>query len=131
MTGVFYKPGSWNVHCDVCGFKFKSDQIKKRWDGLMVCGKDWEHDHPQKFLRVREDKQSVPFVREQNDDTFLTVCYLWDRSSYADLASADCAVVGNTTLTAQYLYQLKYGMSLNTPPPIVYTFDGWFVPQYA
>lgn len=107
MTGVFYKKGSWNVHCDVCGFKFKSDEIRKRWDGLMVCDADFEHDHPQKFLRVKEDKQTVPFVREQADDTFLNICYLWELSAYADLASADCAKADNTTYTYLFLNSTK------------------------
>ena len=98
MTGVFYKPGSWNVHCDVCGFKFKSDQVMKRWDGLMVCENDFEHDHPQKFLRVREDRQSVPFVRKQADDTFIAdTCDFWGASPMADYAVADCAYVGGNT----------------------------------
>lgn len=107
MTGVYYKKGSWNVHCDVCGFKFKSDEIRKRWDGLMVCDSDFEVDHPQKFLRVKEDKQTVPFVRKQADDTYRTVCYLWEVSSYADLASADCATVDNLTFSYSFLYSLK------------------------
>lgn len=73
----------------------------------MVCKDDWEIDHPQKFLRVREDRQTVPFVRKQNDDTFLNVCYLWMLSGYADLATADCAKADNTAFTYTYLYNLK------------------------
>lgn len=130
MTGVFYKPGSWNVHCDVCGFKFKSDQVRRRWDGLMVCENDFEHDHPQKFLRVHEDKQSVPFVRKQNDDTFRTVCYLWDRGPYADLATADCAVVDNLVFDYVSLYFFKYGSYPSYSSP-TYQFDGWYLTQYA
>lgn len=108
MTGVFYKPGSWNVHCDVCGFKFKSDQIKKRWDGLMVCENDYEHDHPQKYLRVHEDKQSVPFVRKQNDDTFVAQqCDVWSSSPMADFGVADCAYVGGNT-SIPFLIDLYY-----------------------
>lgn len=111
MTSWHYKPGSWNVHCDVCGFKFKSDEIKKRWDGLMVCSADFEHDHPQKFLRVREDKQTVPFVRKQSDDTFQSVCYIWDSSAYAGLAAADCAAADNTTFQYQFLFDTKNARS--------------------
>ena len=110
-SGPNFSPGKWWVHCDVCGFKFKSDQIKKRWDGLMVCSDDFEHDHPQKFLRVKEDRQTVPFVRKQSDDTFKTVCYLWDSSGYADLAAADCAVVENTTYSYTFLFDTKNAAS--------------------
>lgn len=103
----WYKKGSWNVHCDVCGFKFKSDEVRKRWDGLMVCDADFELDHPQKFLRVREDKQTVPFVRKLSDNTFRQICYLWATSGYADLAEADCAKASNNSLSYSYLYNLK------------------------
>ena len=37
-----YEHGGWNVICDVCGFKFKNVDIKKRWDGLYVCKEDYE-----------------------------------------------------------------------------------------
>jgi hypothetical protein len=55
--------GNWNVLCDSCGRKFKADQVKQRWDGLMVCPEDWEHRHPQDLLRVQKEKISVPFSR--------------------------------------------------------------------
>lgn len=108
---LYYKPGRWNVHCDVCGFKFKSDEVTKRWDGLYVCKEDYEIDHPQKYLRVAEDRQTVPYVRKQNDDTFRNVCFLWNNSSYADLATADCAKADNTTFTYNYLLNLKNEVS--------------------
>jgi hypothetical protein len=115
----------------------------------MVCGNDWEHDHPQKFLRVREDKQSVPFVREQNDDVFLQTCSVWTCSPMADYATADCALTtGNTSI--EFLRDLYYpsttavaeiaisgyaicegDSAAPTGPTPTYTFDGWFVPQYA
>lgn len=107
MTTWHYLPGAWNVHCDVCGFKFKSTEIQKRWDGLMVCKDDFELDHPQKYLRVKEDRQTVPFVRHQSDDNFLNVCYIWGQSGYAGLSEADCWIVENTTFTYQFLFNLK------------------------
>ena len=63
------KLGDWNVACDVCGLKYKASQIKKRWDGLMVCSKDYEQRHPSDFLRIKTEKISVPFVRP--DSTIL------------------------------------------------------------
>jgi hypothetical protein len=102
-----YKSGQWNAICDVCGFEFKSSEMRKRWDGLMVCDADFEHDHPQKYLRVREDTISVPWVRSEPEDDFVNVCYIYERSAYADLASADCATADNTTYPYLFLYQLK------------------------
>lgn len=105
---TYYKPGQWNVNCDVCGFKFKSDEIKKRWDGLMVCPADYEADHPQKYLRVHEDKISVPYVRKMSDDTFIAVCTAWTQLAYADVGTADCAQADN----ARYPYQITMTGSL-------------------
>lgn len=103
-----YKAGQWNALCDVCGFKFKSSELKKRWDGLMVCHDDFEQDHPQKFLRVQEDRQSVPWARPRNEnDILVTVCYIYNQSGYAGLATAGCAKAGN----AQYPYQFLLGLS--------------------
>lgn len=99
-------PGEWNVCCDVCGFRFKASQIRKRWDGLMVCSKDFEYDHPQKYLRVPEETQTVPFVREENDSQPY-VCYLWGVSGYAGLAEAGCAKANNTQFTYTFLNNLK------------------------
>lgn len=101
-----YKPGTWNAYCDVCGFEFKSDQLQKRWDGLMVCSSDFELDHPQKYLRVNQENTSVPWARDMQDE-FLTVCFLYERSAYSDLASADCATADNTTYPYLFLYNLK------------------------
>ena len=55
--------GQWNVICDVCGFKFKSNDIYERWDGLRVCRDDWEVRHPMDFQRGFKDDQSVPYTR--------------------------------------------------------------------
>ncbi len=106
-----YKAGSWNAICDVCGFKFKSDEIKKRWDGLMVCSKDFEHDHPQKYLKIREDKTSTDWVRNRPADVFIeTSCDPWSRSPRADYGTADCATVG-TYYELNYLFELFGGQT--------------------
>jgi hypothetical protein len=103
-----YVPGQWNVHCDVCGFKFKSGQIRKRWDGLMVCSADWETDHPQKYIKVNETSQIVPYVRKESSDyQFINVCTLYGISGYAGLATAGCAQAGNNTFSYTFLLDLK------------------------
>lgn len=75
---TYYKKGCWNVICDSCGFQFKSDEVKKRWDGLIVCKDDFETDHPQKFVRARVDKQAVPFTRPEPEPVFISVTYADD-----------------------------------------------------
>ena len=64
--------GDYNVICDVCGFKFKASQLRKRWDGYMVCDKDFEQRHPQDLIKIRPEKQTVPWARPQPTDTFIT-----------------------------------------------------------
>jgi hypothetical protein len=71
-----YKPGTWNALCDVCGFKLKSDQLSRRWDGLMVCSDDLESRHPQDLIRVPRENVSVPWARPEPPDTFVTVTYI-------------------------------------------------------
>jgi hypothetical protein len=105
-----YVPGAWNVVCDSCGFEKKNYQVRKRWDGLIVCSDTcYEPDHPQKYLRINEDTSTVPFVRPKADPTYTHVCYLYERSSYADLATADCARADNIDYTYAFLLQLKNG----------------------
>jgi hypothetical protein len=68
-------PGEWKVVCDVCGFQFPSGEVKKRWDNLIVCKKDWEMRHPQDFLRQRPENTTPAFVRSPPADVFVSVTY--------------------------------------------------------
>lgn len=63
----------WNVICDVCGWKYKNHELRKRWDGAMVCKKDWEPRHPQDLIKIPKDDQSVPYARPEASDQFVTV----------------------------------------------------------
>lgn len=76
-NGVRFVAGEWNAICDVCAQKYKSGEMKKRWDGLMVCPNDWEPRHPQDFLRAVPDRQAVPWSRPETPDVFVPT--LWDR----------------------------------------------------
>jgi hypothetical protein len=63
---------SYNVICDVCGFKFKNNQLRKRWDGLYVCKDDWEARHPLDFYRPRNDHHKLPYIRPDSSRTETT-----------------------------------------------------------
>jgi len=93
-----FKPGQWNVICDVCGFKFKSGEVKTRWDGLIVCKDDFEQRHPMDFMRVTDRTTTVPFTRTEQEDIYIEVvtaaCNLTTKQPKADQAVADCATVG-------------------------------------
>lgn len=104
-----YFPGKWRAICDVCGFEFYNDELRKRWDGFMVCDADFEHDHPQKHLRVYGDKISVDWVRSEPEDTFTYICYIYASQSYADIAEADCARADIQNITYAQAVALKAG----------------------
>ena len=81
-----YKKGSWKCVCDVCGFEFLSQQLKKRWDGLMVCRDDWETRHPQDFVRPVKESQ-VLWTRVELADVFIDVPYVGDGYAMEDYLS--------------------------------------------
>jgi hypothetical protein len=63
--------GGWLTICDACGRKFKESELRKRWDGLMVCRNDWEVRQPQDYVRGVADIQAPPYVRPEQKDRFL------------------------------------------------------------
>lgn len=60
----------WRI-CDRCGFKTRSSQTFRTWDGLFVCYADWETRHPQDFVRGRKDNQNVPDARPEAVDNII------------------------------------------------------------
>lgn len=102
MKRTWFTSGDWNAICDVCGSKFKASELIQRWDGLMVCQKDWEMRHPQELVRPIPDQQKLPWTRPESTDQFINVtfantgtCSPTGVLCQADYASADCAIVGN------------------------------------
>ncbi len=93
----YLKLGSWDAICDVCGFKYKADQLKLRWDGLMVCPHDWEYRHPQDFVRGVQDNTSTPWSRPGSTDVFVSGYSCNSRTSIPGYATPGCAIPSNTT----------------------------------
>lgn len=104
-----WKPGRWSAICDVCGFKYHSDRLTKRWDGLMVCHKDNETRHPADLLRVTPDNPNPPWTRPETPDTFVSYCSIESVSAYADLGTADCMQADNHQFTYAFLIGLNDG----------------------
>ena len=69
----YYKHGDPNAICERCGHKYKRSQLRKTWDGLDVCPYDFEHRHPQDFLRAKEDRQAIEDPSPESPDSFLNV----------------------------------------------------------
>lgn len=72
----YFKSGSWNVICDVCGRKYKNTDVKKRWDGLIVCNKDYELRHIADFIRSNPERNNVKDPRPEQADVFVDVTYI-------------------------------------------------------
>lgn len=73
--GMHFKSGTWNVTCDVCGREYKSDEVQKRWDGLIVCKTDWEARHISDFIRTPPEAPPIPFTRPEPPDGFIPQDY--------------------------------------------------------
>ena len=76
MKKNHYIPHEWNVVCDICSKKIKASESRLRWDGFIVCSKDFETRHPQDFIQTRQDKMTVPFSRPRAQDVFVDVPYI-------------------------------------------------------
>jgi hypothetical protein len=92
----YYVPGLFNIYCMSCGRKYKSNEIRKRWDGLLVCEEDWEMRHPQDFVRgVQEKSNILPFAFDTDGSEKITgVCTLWNSVGLSGVGVAGCAVAG-------------------------------------
>lgn len=89
-------PGNYKVTCQVCGFWYPSSEIQKRWDGVLVCPKDYETRHPQTLIKVRGERAFPSFVsKDASPDPEAFYCDLWTASAYAGYATAGCAMAGN------------------------------------
>lgn len=63
--------GGHNATCDVCGFKFKGKELRKRWDNLMCCPADYETRQPQDLIKGIIDRQTPPYIRDQINPVYI------------------------------------------------------------
>lgn len=67
----YLKLGDHNAICDSCGFKFKASELRRRWDGYMVCSTDFEQRHPQDLIRAVPERPAVAWSRPEPPDEFI------------------------------------------------------------
>lgn len=100
MKFTWWRSGSWNTICDVCGFKFKAEHLKQRWDGLIVCPEDFEVRHPQELIRPIQDQAKLPWTRPEATDVFINPsglapgCTIIGSQAVPGLAIPGCFVPG-------------------------------------
>lgn len=78
----YLKKGSWNVICQQCGWKYKAEELRKQWDGLMVCGPCFEKRNPQDFVRGVPDAHALPYTRPEGTDIFIDTSERPDPNDY-------------------------------------------------
>lgn len=76
MSERGYIAGQWNAICDVCGFRFKSSKLQKRWDGLMTCSECWEQRHIIDFTKAPPPEQAPTWTRPEGADQEIEINYV-------------------------------------------------------
>jgi hypothetical protein len=65
--------GDAKAVCDVCGFDMHQSDLRKRWDGAMVCRADFETRHPQDSLKAVPERNTIKDARPAPAYRFLAV----------------------------------------------------------
>lgn len=100
MKNTWWKSGSWNTICDICGFKFKSEELRYTGDvgsraGYMACKSCYDPPHPQEFIRPIQDQNRLPWTRPEATDTFVSgQCTGLSRQAIPGLGTPGCAIPG-------------------------------------
>ena len=75
MTHTHYKKGDWNASCDRCGFDFKASELRREWQGLMVCKDCWEPRHPADTFRMPRVERPVAWTRPPKGEYINDLAY--------------------------------------------------------
>jgi hypothetical protein len=95
------KSREYNGICDICGFKKKNYELRKRWDGYWVCNEDWESRHILDFYRTKNDTHTLPITRS---DPVITTQYEYRRNNAIqteDFTATSNWTVNQGTVTTQ------------------------------
>lgn len=66
----YYKPGSFYRICDMSGFKTRSENTRKEWQGLIVRSTFYEPRQQQDLVTGVRDDQTVPDARPRQKNVF-------------------------------------------------------------
>lgn len=95
----YWKSGTWNATCAVCGFEFKSDQLQQDWRGLYVCSKDFEPRHILDFFENPPPESTIPWSQPDNDDMDQATAYTLSGGSALILGASATEVLIDVTTT--------------------------------
>ncbi len=100
MTTRVSKSYEYNGICDICGFKKKSYELRRRWDGFWVCKEDWEQRHILDFYRTKNDVHKLPFTRPDKQDEL----------SWTPVFDNLVETLGTGTITKLATYTVKHNV---------------------
>ena len=69
---VIWKSGDNYAICDQCGEKWLRSEMRKMWNNLIVCPKDYEQRNAQDSVKAVRDQITVYDTRSEGVDTFIT-----------------------------------------------------------
>lgn len=81
--GKHYESGNPYGVCDECGLVYRKSELQRRWDGALVCNKDYELRHPQEYIKGIADKIAV---KDPRPETFYAI------------VNDDCSTTDNWTV---------------------------------
>lgn len=90
--------------CDICGQRYRLNQLKKQWDGLKVCPQDYSPKHPQLQPRPQpadpealRDPRPDPRTGDQGFDKGIVRVLGTDMRSTNDVVGSPFSLDGATT----------------------------------
>lgn len=109
----YWSSGQYNVECQECGFRYKSTQVTRRWDGIYVCEFCYEPRHPQELIRNIPEQNKMPFTSPEVD-VFISdySCTMSGRQAIPEYAVAGCAVAGRDTRIRGYVCDLRNSQAI-------------------
>ena len=118
-----------NAICDECGFKYKKFDLRKKWNGLLVCRKCWEPQHPSELYNYRSHEGSGDDGVYRSDDTGTTPTGTTDISGNP---IPPPLTITTTSLASLYIgdsvsYQLEFTGS--TPDQVTWSISAGSLPS--
>lgn len=94
MNRNYYVSGSNNVYCAVCNKKFKSFEMKIRYDNLICCPYCYNPRHPQEYPPKIRPEIPPKLIMPEAPDIYLPQCDLYHRQMVPGVFYPGCGVPG-------------------------------------
>ena len=118
--------GQWNATCYQCGFKRKSGQLEKNWQGFYVCPEHNEPRQAQDFARAVPDNQIPPWVQSKMAATYTYTNFrIGQGDGVTNFFQLGCGLYPITItsvtvagVSAPHTNNLTGGITITTIPPV-------------